>query len=77
MIFLKLTYKGDPVSSPSLFALCGRPLDTVCDSWLESEVDKREGGVNKEWGFGRFSIDLHPHQFLKGHQQYSIDNKIS
>lgn len=49
----------------------------MCDSWLESEVDKREGGVNKEWGFGRFSIDLHPHQFLKGHQQYSIDNKIS
>lgn len=41
------------------------------------EVDKREGGVNKELGFGRFSIDLHPHQFLKGHQQYSTDKKSS
>lgn len=41
------------------------------------EVDKREGGVNKELGFGRFSIDLHPHQFLKGHQQYSTDKKFS
>lgn len=45
------------------------------------EVDKREGGVKQEWGFGRYSIVLlPPHQLLKGHQQYSNtwpDNEVS
>lgn len=76
----KFTSKGRGIQCrPPAFALCGRPLDALCVTagwslrvnWVE--VDKREGGVKQEWGFGRYSIVLPPpsHHLLKGHQQYS------